>query len=168
MPEGAGPARGRALKIVLGLWLLQAAWLGWRFAPEAADVGRRLLSGESGPAVHRQDPFYQFLGRLAAVIPADATYVFVDRYEAGQDIMARYVLYPRTFVRFGPEAPPSFLFATLARRQAAYLVIRDGRLPPGWRFLADGESPAFTPVDLNDTGLVWRVDASRLGGRYYD
>jgi len=166
-PPTIPPGR-RLLQFCLGLWLVQVAWLGWWFAPEAADLGRRLLSGQVGPVIQQQDPFVQWLASLAAVIPPEAAYLFADRYEAGKDIIARYHLYPRTFHRFNPEVPPSFLFSTIARTGATFLIIRDWEVPPAWDFLADGINPGFKAVPGLEPAWVFRLDPRQLVGGYYD
>ena len=58
-----------------------------------------------GAAIRQEDPLYPWAKALSAVIPPDATYVFLDNYEAGKEIEVRYFLAPRRHILLPPEAP---------------------------------------------------------------
>jgi hypothetical protein len=149
-------------------WAAQTAWLGWHFGPEAADVARRLAAGRVGEAVRLEDPFYRWVLELAQVIPPGASYVFLDRYEAGKEIEARYHLYPRRHVLGLPHLPPSYLFYDLRRHQAGFLVVHAAGEPLSPEVRAAVGAPAFAPLDLPGPGRVFRVAADRLAGDFYD
>ena len=84
-----------------------------------------------GAAIRTEDPLYPWAKALSAVIPPDATYVFLDNYEAGKEIEVRYFLAPRRHLLMAPEAPAPFLFYTLHQEQASFLLIRDRTQPLG-------------------------------------
>ncbi len=150
------------------LWLFQVLYLAWHFAPEAGDVGEKLVQGKWGEAIRKEDPFYRWLEDLARVIPPRAAYIFLDRYEAGKEIEASYHLYPRRHTLLSPQAPPSFLYFNMRRHQASFLLIRDPQqsIAPGTR--AAMHSAAFHPVKLPGPGLVFKVDHTLLHGDFYD
>jgi hypothetical protein len=152
---------------ILGLWSLHLLWLAWHFAPEAGDAGKRLLTGTWGQAVRQENPFYRWIFRLKEVIPPRGAYVFMDRYEAGKEIEARYHLYPRRHVLLSPHASPSFLYYALRHKQAAYLVVMDGGQPL-MDLKAALASPAFQAVDLPGPGLVFTVEPTLISGDFYD
>jgi hypothetical protein len=156
------------LRAVLLIWGLQVLWLAWYFAPEAQDLAWRISRREIGATVRLEDPFYQWLAALAACIPPQATYVFLDDYEAGKEIEARYALSPRRHVLLPPEVPASFLFYTLLQEKASFLIIRDQGQPLGPGARAVSHSPAFHPVKVPGSGLVFQVDYRRLRGGFYD
>lgn len=152
---------------ILGLWGLQILWLAWHFAPEAGDAGKRLFQGTWGQAIRQEDPFYQWVARLKEVIPPRAAYVFLDRYEAGKEIEARYHLYPRRHALLPPQAPPSFLYYAVKENRASYLVIMNGSQPPEG-LKAALASPAFQDLNLQGPGLLFRVGLTRIWGDFYD
>lgn len=156
-----------AVRLLLLLWALQLLWLAWYFAPEAQDLAWRVASGRTGALVRQEDSFYRWLQALAGVIPPQATYIFLDDYQAGKEIVARYHLLPRRHVLLPPEVPPGFLFYSLRREKASYLVIREGDLPWNSKDAVEN-SPAFQPVAVPGPGLVFRVDYTRLLGGFYD
>lgn len=156
------------IRFLLFLWGLQILWLAWHFAPEAADVGKRLMARTWGQAVREEDPFYRWLMQLQEIIPPRAAYVFLDRYEAGKEIEARYYLYPRRHVLLTPEAPPGFLYFDLRRYQASYLLVRDPKQPLNPDTRVALTSPAFVPVPLPGPGLAFRVDYRLIHGDFYD
>lgn len=156
-----------SVKFLSCLWGLQTLWLAWHFAPEAGDAGKRLLQGSWGQAVRQEDPFYRWVTQLKEVIPPRASYVFLDRYEAGKEIEARYYLYPRRHILLSPKAPPSFLYYTLKGNRASYLVMMNKGQPLIGLQTALA-SPAFQKVDLQGLGLVFKVDPARLSGDFYD
>jgi len=155
------------IKFFLGLWALQVIWLAWYFAPEVQDLAGRLAHRQTGAAVRQEDSFYRWLQTLAGIIPARATYVFLDNYQAGKEIEARYHLTPRRHILLSPEMPPSFLFYALRQEQASWLILREGDKP--WESAdAVKNSPAFHLLPDPVPGLVFRVDSSRLLGKFYD
>ncbi|MDD2900885.1 MAG: hypothetical protein PHU44_00450 [Syntrophales bacterium] len=154
-------------RIVLGLWMLQIIWLAWYFAPEARDLAWRVADQRTGAAMRQEDPLYHWLLAVAPIIPPQSTYVFVDNYEAGKEIEARYHLAPRRHILLTPGTPPSFLFYTLHNDQASFLLVREGDKPWVSR-KAVQESPAFHRLAVPGPGLVYRVDYRKLSGRFYD
>jgi hypothetical protein len=156
------------VRLILGLWGLQVLWLIWHFAPEAGDLARRVAHQEVGAAIRQEDPLHRWATALQTVIPESATYVFLDDYAAGKEIEVRYDLAPRRHLLMSPEVPASFLFHALHQERAAFLLIRDLQKPLGPGAQAALHSPAFHRVDLPGPGLVFRVDASRLGWGFYD
>jgi hypothetical protein len=156
------------VRLVIGLWGLQVLWLIWHFGPEAGDVARRAARGDVGNAIHREEPLSRWAAALKAVIPAHAAYVFLDDYAAGKEIRVRYDLAPRRHILLSPEVPASFLFSALHREHADFLLIRKSQAPLGPGARAALHSPAFHPVNLPGPGLVFRVDAGRLGWGFYD
>jgi hypothetical protein len=155
-------------RTLLVLWGLQIIWLFWHFAPEVQDLAHRLAQGDVGAAIRREDPMYRWSKSLATVLPPNATYVFLDNYEAGKEIEIRYFLTPRRHILLSPEVPAPFLFYALHQEQAAFLIIRgrDKPLGPGAR--AATRSPALQAVELPGPGLVYRVDPGRLHWGFYD
>jgi hypothetical protein len=159
--------RGWLLWLISGLWFLQLIWLAWYYAPDVQDMAWRVASRRTGPAIRQEDPFYLWTLTLAAVIPPRDTYIFLDNYEAGKEIEARYHLIPRKHVLLPPAAPPSFLFHALRQEKASYLVIREG--DKAWSSAdAAAESAAFLLLPVPGQGLVFQVDYERLLGRFYD
>lgn len=156
------------LRLVLFLWGLELMWLAWHFSPEVRDLVWRMATVQVGQAIRQEDPFYRWLTALAALIPQDATYLFLDHYEAGKEIEARYHLVPRRHVLLAPEVPPSFLFYVARKEKASFLIVRDREKPLGPGVLAAVQSPAFGAVALPGPGLVFRVDYNRLPGSFYD
>ncbi len=150
------------------LWGLQGLWLAWHFQEEGRELARDLWHGQVGAAVRQKDPFWQWLNTLATLMPPDSTYIFLDNYEAGKEIQARYRLTPRRHVLLAPDVPPSFLFYFLRREKASFLIVRDPGRPLGSGVVAAENSPAFHAVDLPGPGLVFRVDWGRLRGEFYD
>lgn len=158
----------KILQVILLLWLVQLAWLAWHFAPEAVDLTQRLISGRLGEAVRQEDPFYQWLGEVKELLPAGSTYIFVDCYEAGKDIQARYFLYPRKMVALNPLATPTVLFEEINKERVEYLVLRECNLYPQWQFLFQPGSPVFQPLPESGAGMVFRVDPCKVKGGFYD
>jgi hypothetical protein len=156
------------LRLILLLWGLQVAWLAWHFGGEIRELGVRVAQGEAGEAIRQEDSFYRWLAALAQMMPPQAAYVFLDNYEAGKDIEARYHLAPRRHVLLPPEVPASFLFYFLRREKASFLIVRDQGRPLGPGARAAIHSPALRPLDLSGLGLVFRVDWARLHGDFYD
>jgi hypothetical protein len=166
--QQASSRKAWIIKVILILWGLQVIWLFTYFAPEAQDLARRLSRGDVGAAIRREDPLYLWLQSLAALIPEHAAYVFVDNYEAGKEIQARYFLTPRRHILLTPEVPADFLFYIFRREGASFLILRDRHqsLGPGTR--AAQAAPAFQPVDLPGPGQVFRVDHGLLKWGFYD
>jgi len=146
---------------VLLAWGVQVLWLGWHFAPEAGDAAMRLVQGRGGEAVRQEDPYYRWLLELKKVIPPRAAYLFLDRYETGKDIAARYHLYPRQHKLVSPRLPASFLYFNLRRYQAS-----DQPLEPSTR--AALSLPVFRLIKVPGPGLVFEVDPAALHGDFYD
>ncbi len=155
-------------QIILGLWLVQLGWLAWHFAPEAVDVTRRLAGGRTGEVVRQEDPYYRWLRELKEMLPPASTYIFVDCYEAGKDIEARYHLYPRKMVRLNPLATPSVLFEEINKEQAGYLILRECNLYPQWQFLFHPENSVFQALPESGAGMVFKVDPRQVTGGFYD
>jgi hypothetical protein len=158
----------RIIKAILFLWGLQLIWLGAYFGPEVKDLAQRLARGDVGAAVRREDPLYPWLQSLAGLIPGNATYVFLDNYEAGKEIEAHYFLIPRRHILLTPDVPADFLFYTLHQEKASFLLIRDRSLPLGSGVEAAQGSPAFRALDLPGPGLGFRVDYDSLKWGFYD
>jgi hypothetical protein len=154
--------------LLLGLWLGQVAWLAWHFAPEVLDLTSRLAGGRIGEAVRQEDPFYTWLDEVKAMVPDTGTYIFVDCYEAGKDIQARYYLYPRKIVRLNPLATPTVLFDEISRKGADFLVLRECNLYPQWQFLFQPDNPVFQALPETGPGMVFKVDPQRVRGGFYD
>jgi hypothetical protein len=156
------------VRLVLGLWGLQVLWLLWHFAPEAADLVRRVSRGDVGATIRQEEPLYRWAAALQAIIPRNATYVFLDDYAAGKEIEVRYYLAPRRHLLLSPVVPASFLFYTLRQEHATYLLIRETPKPLGPGAQAALQSPAFHRISLPGPGLVLRVNANPLGWGFYD
>lgn len=169
-PVGGANGRWRlwALRLVLALWVLQLAWLAWQLRDEVGDVARRSWRHSGGEAVRLEDPFYRWLKDLARVVPPQATYVFLDNYEAGKEIEAYYHLFPRRHLLLLPQTPPSRLFHTLRQYGASYLLVRDQKQPPGPGLKALVDLGAVEQLALPGPGLVFRVDPARIKGGFYD
>jgi hypothetical protein len=158
----------KVFHLILGLWLLQLIWLAWHFAPEAWDIGCRLATCRTGEAVHREEAYYRWLKEIEALLPPTSTYIFVDCYEAGKDIEAGYILYPRKIVTMNPLATPAALFEEIKREGVEYLVLRECNLYPHWQFLFQPHNPVFHPLPVSGPGLVFKVDLQKLTGGFYD
>lgn len=156
------------IRAVLVVWGLQVLWLGFFFAPEARDLARRLAAGEVGAAIRQEDPLYNWLQSLAGLIPENATYVFLDDYEAGKEIEARYFLAPRRHILLSPRVPADFLFYLIHQEKASFLLIRDRQQPLGPGAAAARLSPAFRQVELPGPGLAFRVNHDLLKWGFYD
>lgn len=161
-------AKAWLVRAVLLVWGVQLIWLAWYFAPEVGELAERAAGRRWGASVRQEDPFYQWLQILAEVIPPGATYIFLDDYEAGKEIEARYHLTPRKRVLLSPEVPASFLFYTVRQEKATFVIIRDKERPPGPGVRAALDSPAFQQLDIPGPGLVLRVDYARVLGEFYD
>jgi hypothetical protein len=156
------------LRIFLFLWGLNLLYLAWHFAPEAGEAGQWLVQGTWGEAVRQEDPLYRWAANLQEIIPPRATYVFLDRYEAGKEIEAAYFLYPRRHLLLAPQAPASFLYFDLGRYQASFLLLRDPDQPTAPSTKAAMRSAAFQPVGVPGPGLVFKVNHRLLHGDFYD
>ena len=156
------------LRCIALLWGLQLVWLAWHFGPEARELAWRATHHRIGEAIRQEDPFYRWLTALAAIIPPAATYIFLDDYEEGKEIEARYHLTPRRHILLPPDVPPSFLFYALRKERASFLIIRDREKPLGPGAQAAVRSPAFHPVEMPGPGMLFRVDHTRLRGNFYD
>ncbi|MEJ2093513.1 MAG: hypothetical protein P8X65_15135 [Syntrophobacterales bacterium] len=156
------------LRLCLLLWVLQLAWLGWLLREELVEVPRRLWSHSTGEAVRQEDPFYRWLVQVDQVIPPHAAYLFLDRYEAGKEIEARYLLFPRPHHLLRPQASPNLLFYTLRQEHISYLLVRDPKLAVGPGLKAATAVNAAEPLPLAGPGLVFRVNPDRITGDFYD
>jgi len=150
------------------LWALQVIWLFFHFGPEMRDLAWRVSRGDVGSAIRQEEPLYPWVQSLAVIIPEQATYVFLDDYEAGKEIEARYFLSPRRHILLPPQVPADFLFYVLHQEKASFLIIRDRQRPLGHGAQAARSSPAFRPLDLPGPGLAFRVDPGLLGWGFYD
>ncbi len=156
------------IRTLLVLWGLQVIWLFWHFGPEAGDLARRIARHQVGAAIRQADPLYRWSTALAALIPPDATYVFLDNYEAGKEIEVRYYLAPRRHLLLPPEATAPYLFYVLHQEQASFLIIREGDKPLGPGVQAAVQSQAVQEVAVPGPGKVFRVDHQRLRWGFYD
>ncbi|MBM4294875.1 MAG: hypothetical protein FJ126_08240 [Deltaproteobacteria bacterium] len=156
------------VRAILLLWSVQLIWLAWYFAPEVKELAQSVADRRLGEEVRREDPYYRWLQSLAGLIPSGATYIFLDDYEAGKEIIARYHLIPRKHVLLSPNVPPIFLFYKVRQEKAAFVIIRDKERPPGPGLSAALGSPAFQPLDVPGPGLVLQVDYLKVRGEFYD
>ena len=156
------------VRLLIVLWSLQVLWLFWHFAPEAGDLARKIAHRDVGVAMRQEDPLYRWADALKAVIPPDATYVFLDDYAAGKEIKMRYFLAPRRHILKPPNLPASFLFYTLHQENAAFLVLRNQTKRVGLGVQAALCGPAFQPLQEPGPGRAFRVDAGRLRWGFYD
>jgi len=155
-------------RLILALWGLQVLWLIWHFGPEAGELARRVAEKKVGGAVRQEDPLYRWSNALKAVIPENATYVFLDDYALGKEIEVRYSMAPRRHILMPPDVPASFLFYRLHQEGAPFLLIREPAQPPRPGVQAVLHSPAFRQLNLPGPGLVFLVDAKLLGWGFYD
>jgi hypothetical protein len=154
------------LYTLLILWLLQVAWLVWRFAPEAAELWPRLWQ-VSARAQHG-DPLETWLPAIAQVIPPEDTYILIDCYETGQYAKMRYRLYPRRQIRLEPKATPTLLYTMIRQEKARFLVVGGCNQAEHWHFLWQREPQVFRPVPISGPGLIFQVDPTQLIGGFYD
>jgi len=156
------------IQVLLALWGLQLLWLAWHFGPEARDLVRRIAQGDVGEAIRQEDPLYHWARALSALIPPDASYVFLDNYEAGKEIEVRYYLAPRRHLLLPPDATAPYLFYVLHQEQASFLLIREGDQPLGPGAQAVIQSQVAQPVVIPGLGKVYRVDHRRFHWGFYD
>jgi hypothetical protein len=156
------------VRLFLVLWGLQILWLIWHFAPEAGHMVRMIAHRDVGVASRQDDQLYRWSQALKAIIPPQATYVFLDDYAAGKAIQVRYYLTPRRQILKPPNLPASFLFYTLRQQDASFLMLRGApRLSdPGVQ--AALHCPAVQPLHLPGPGRVFRVDTRVLSWGFYD
>ena len=155
-------------RLVLVVFLLQLGWLAWYLKDDIRDLARRTWRHSWGTAVREEDPFYRWVTELNRAIPPQATYVFLDNYEAGKEVEARYHLFPRRHLLLLPESPPSLLFYTLKQNQVSYIFVRDPRTRQGTGLKAALALGAAKPLNLPGPGLVYQVDPQRIKGGFYD
>ena len=93
------------------------------------------------------------LKKSKALMPPASTFIFVDCYEAGKDIEAGYILYPRKIVTMNPMATPTALFEEIKKEGAEYLILRECNLYPQWQFLFQPDNPVFHRVEV--PGRAW-------------
>jgi hypothetical protein len=165
-PQPTGPHW--LLRLVLVLFVLQLGWLVWQLRGDIGDMARRGWSHTWGTAVRQEDPFYRWVAELDRDIPPGVTYLFLDNYEAGKEVEARYHLFPREHLLLLPESSPSLLFYTLRQNHVTYIFVRDAKLPPGPGLQAALDLGAAQPLSLPGPGLVYRVDPKLIAGGFYD
>ncbi len=156
------------LRLILVLFVLQLGWLAWQLRGDLRDMAWRAWHHSWGTAVREEDPFYRWVTELNRDIPQEATYVFLDNYEAGKEVEARYHLFPRRHLLLLPESPPSLLFYTLKQNQVTYIFVRDAKLPPGPGLEAVLNLGAAKRLNLPGPGLVYEIDPQRIQGGFYD
>lgn len=156
------------VRLLLALWGLQVLWLIWHFGPEADHMARGIAHHDVGVAIRQDDPLYHWAEALKAIIPPQATYVFLDDYAAGKAIQVRYFLTPRRQVLKTPNLPASFLFYTLRQNDASFLILRGAAQPPGPGVQAALHCPTIQQLDLPGPGRVFRVDTRVLNWGFYD
>jgi hypothetical protein len=156
------------LRLALVLFVLQLGWLAWQLRDDCRDLAQRLWRHSWGTAVRQEDPFYRWLVQLKEAVPPQATYVFLDNYEAGKEVEARYHLFPRRHLLLLPDSPPSLLFYTLKQNQATYIFVRDPKPPLGSGLQAALTLEAAKPLHIPGPGLVFHVDPRLLKGGFYD
>jgi len=156
------------LRLVLGLFVLQLGWLTFQLRGDIEDLAHRGWQHSWGTAVREEDPFYRWVVELNRAIPLKATYVFLDNYEAGKEVEARYHLFPRRHLLLLPESPPSLLFYTLKQDQVSYIFVRDPKQPQGSGLQAALNLGATKPLHVSGPGLVFQVDPRRIQGGFYD
>jgi hypothetical protein len=166
-PAKPPPARW-LLALVLALFLLQLGWLTFQLSGDIKDLAQRTWRHSWGTAVREEDPFFRWVLTLDRAIPPRATYVFLDNYEAGKEVEARYHLFPRRHLLLLPQSPPTLLFYTLRQNQASYVVIRDPEQTAGSGLQAALNLGAAAPLNLPGPGLVYQVDPRLLKGGFYD
>jgi hypothetical protein len=164
------PPTGRhwLVRLVLVLFVLQLGWLVWQLRGDIGDMARRGWFHTWGPAVRQEDPFYRWVAELDRDIPPGVTYLFLDNYEAGKEVEARYHLFPREHLLLLPESSPSLLFYTLRQNHVTYIFVRDAKLPPGPGLQAVLDLGAAQLLNLPGPGLVYRVDPKLIKGGFYD
>ncbi len=163
-----GSVRTWLVRLFVAAWAAQLAWLGWKIAPDLTELAQRLATGRVGQAVRLEDPYYRWLEELAGVMPPDSAYLFLDRYEAGKEIEARYHLFPRRHVWKLPNLPPSYLYYALRNYRAGFLVAHTAKEPLSGEVKTAVHSAAFQPLPLTGPGQVFRVEWGRLAGDFYD
>jgi hypothetical protein len=156
------------ISLVLVLFVLQLGWLVWQLRGDLGDMARRVRSHAWGPAVRQEDPFYRWVVELERDIPPGVTYIFLDNYEAGKEVEARYFLFPREHLLLLPESPPSLLFYTLRQNHVTYIFVRDAKQLPGPGLQAALDFGAAQRLNLPGPGLVYRVDPKLIKGGFYD
>ena len=124
-PNPPHPGRHWLLRLILILFVCQLGWLGWQLRGDVADLAHRSWTQTWGNAVREEDPFYRWVAELNQAIPPGITYVFLDNYEAGKEVEARYHLFPRRHLLLLPDSPPSLLFYILKQNQVSYIFVRD-------------------------------------------
>jgi hypothetical protein len=156
------------LRLILILFVCQLGWLAWQFRGDFADLAHRSLSGAWGNAVREEDPFYRWVAEINRAIPPNITYVFLDNYEVGKEVEARYHLFPRRHLLLLPQAPPSLLFYFLKQNQVSYILVRDPAQASGSGLKAVLELGAARQMDMPGPGLAYQVDARLIKGGFYD
>jgi len=159
---------GWLLRLILVLFALQLGWLGWQLRGDLRDMAQRAWRHAWGNKVREEDPFYRWVTELNRDIPTRATYLFLDNYEAGKEVEARYHLFPRRHLLLLPESPPSLLFYTLKQNQATYIFVRDPKAARGPGLEAALTLGAANPLPIPGPGLVYQVDPKQIQGGFHD
>ena len=160
--------RSKLLVLVVVLWLGQILWLAWHLRVEAGDLVGRLGRGSWGEAVRLEDPFYRWLLQVQRLVPPKAAYLFLDNYEAGKEIQARYHLFPRKHILRLPGEPPTLFFHILRQYQPGYLLLREGKPSSDTALDTALSLGAVVPLNLPGPGLVYQVNLSKISGGFYD
>jgi hypothetical protein len=160
--------RTRLTQALLGLWALQLLLLGWHFAPDAVDLARLLAGGPAGSALRREDPFSRWLLALNGLLPPDSAYLFLDHYEAGKEIEARYLLFPRRHVLLAVTTPPTYLFAALQQERPGFILQRDASQPLGPGLTAALAAGLVGPAPSAGPGLLFRTTAVTPRAAFFD
>ena len=155
-------------RLILALWRLQLFWLAWHFRKEFRDAASRVWHLAGGKTVRQEDPFYRWLLNLARVIPPEATYLFLDNYEAGKEIEARYHLYPRRHLLLPPQIPPSQLYHILRQNKVSYVLVRETSKPLGPGLAAALNLSTTKRLPVTGAGLVFQVHPESITGGFYD
>lgn len=171
-PEGAKTFSGKragGLMLFLGVLLLaHLAGLLWHFGPEAKDLVSRLAQGKWGETIRLEDPLYRWLLEVKRLLPADASYILLDHYEAGKEIEVRYHLFPRTHHLLLPETPPSRLFHLVKVYRAQYLMVREPHHATGSGLLAARAAGVAVPLEAPGPGMVFLLHPEQITHGFYD
>ncbi|MGQ9689237.1 MAG: hypothetical protein ACUVXF_10685 [Desulfobaccales bacterium] len=167
-PPRTAAWRSWVVTAVVMLWLGQILWLVWHLRGEGGDLAQRLGRGSWGEAVRLEQPLYRWILQVQRLLPPEATYFFLDNYEAGKEIEVRYHLFPRQHILVSPDTQPSRLFHLLRQHQPAYVLVRDPQLASGFGLKAAMEAGAVVPLNSPSPGLVFAVQPTLITRGFYD